>query len=52
MESSSGQDEELRLVAVKKLKTNATALSSCLQDFEREIDIMKVSVNLKHVFIF
>lgn len=34
------KDTEPQLVAVKKLKTNA--LNSCLQDFEREISIMKV----------
>lgn len=32
-------DMQPRTVAIKKLKT--TALSSCLQDFEREINIMK-----------
>ncbi|XP_026463606.1 tyrosine-protein kinase hopscotch-like [Ctenocephalides felis] len=37
------KDTEPQLVAVKKLKTNA--LNSCLQDFEREISIMKT---LKH----
>lgn len=44
LETISGQDDELRMVAVKKLKTNATALSTCLQDFEREIEIMKVGI--------
>lgn len=34
------KDREPRRVAVKKLKTNAVA--SGLQDFEREISIMKV----------
>ncbi|XP_031329480.1 tyrosine-protein kinase hopscotch [Photinus pyralis] len=33
------EDSEPRLVAVKKLKTSA--VSTCLQDFEREISIMK-----------
>lgn len=37
------EDNEPRKVAVKKLKTNAVA--ACLQDFEREISIMKT---LKH----
>lgn len=37
------KDIEPRQVAVKKLKSSA--LGSCLQDFEREIDIMQ---NLKH----
>lgn len=34
------KDTEPQLVAVKKLKSNS--LSASLQDFEREIDIMKV----------
>lgn len=41
MESVGGEDSEPKKVAVKKLKTNA--ISSCLQDFEREINIMKVN---------
>lgn len=52
LETITGQDEELRMVAVKKLKTNATALSSCLQDFEREINIMKVRVNFRNGMMF
>ncbi|KAG5896414.1 hypothetical protein JTB14_022497 [Gonioctena quinquepunctata] len=43
LECVDGESEDLRKVAVKKLKSSA--LSSCLQDFEREIDIMK---SLKH----
>ncbi|CAH1999123.1 unnamed protein product [Acanthoscelides obtectus] len=39
LEYIDGEDKEPRKVAVKKLKT--TAKSSCLQDFEREINIMK-----------
>ncbi|XP_018575344.1 tyrosine-protein kinase hopscotch [Anoplophora glabripennis] len=39
LESVNRPDEKPRKVAVKKLK--ATALSSCIQDFEREINIMK-----------
>nr|CAI5847140.1 unnamed protein product [Callosobruchus analis] len=39
LEYIDGEDKEPRKVAVKKLK--ATAKSSCLQDFEREINIMK-----------
>ena len=35
------KDTEPQLVAIKKLKMNAVATS--LQDFEREISIMKVS---------
>lgn len=35
------KDTEPQLVAIKKLKTNA--VESILQDFEREITIMKVS---------
>jgi len=35
------KDTEPQLVAIKKLKMNAVATS--LQDFEREINIMKVS---------
>lgn len=40
MEYVGDKDMEPRQVAVKKLKT--TAVSTCLQDFEREISIMKV----------
>ncbi|XP_074036621.1 tyrosine-protein kinase hopscotch isoform X2 [Leptinotarsa decemlineata] len=43
LECVDGDSEDLRKVAVKKLKSSA--LSSCLQDFEREINIMK---SLKH----
>lgn len=50
LEYLGNEEVEPRMVAVKKLKANAVA--SCLQDFEREINIMKV-VNLwKHVFRF
>ncbi|CAG9813018.1 unnamed protein product [Phaedon cochleariae] len=43
LECVDGQEQEPRQVAVKKLKSSA--VSSCLQDFEREINIMK---SLKH----
>ncbi|CAG9828556.1 unnamed protein product [Diabrotica balteata] len=43
LEFVDSQDGEPRKVAVKKLK--ASSVSSCLQDFEREINIMK---SLKH----
>lgn len=39
LEFANGQNGEPRKVAVKKLKSSA--VSSCLQDFEREINIMK-----------
>lgn len=39
LEYLSNPDMEPRIVAIKKLKTNA--LPSCLEDFEREINIMK-----------
>lgn len=42
MEYVGDKDMEPRQVAVKKLKT--TAVSTCLQDFEREISIMKVTL--------
>lgn len=53
METTTGQDDELKMVAVKKLKTNATDLTA--KDFEQEINIMKVSclsfdLNMLHIF--
>lgn len=43
------KDMEPQLVAIKKLKTNAVETS--LQDFEREITIMKVSYSWKHCIL-
>lgn len=42
LEYLGNEQYDQKLVAVKKLKSNAIA--SCLQDFEREINIMKVNI--------